>query len=213
MKKNWFETPRTRWQLRLALPLLCWRITNAQPAIYLSFDDGPTPKITDQILNILGQFQAKGTFFCLGRSVEKAPESLDRMIQQGHSVGNHTYSHLSGWKSSLQEYLEDIHRCDQVLPSTIAGPPRVFRPPFGELGILQGIKLIRSRRIVMWDVNAMDYREDQTAIMIAQRVCQFARPGSIVLMHDSEEAGPRTIEALPRILNELSERGYRFKAI
>ena len=136
-----------------------------------------------------------------------------RMVQEGHSIGNHTYSHLSGWKSSLRNYLDDIHRCDQVLPNSIDGKPRAFRPPFGQLGMIQGCNLLVRRRIIMWDVNSMDYQDDQTPASIAGRVCQFTRPGSIVLMHDSTEVGPRTIGALPRILDNLGERGFRFKAI
>ncbi len=210
---NWFETPRTRWQLRLGLPLLCWRLPSAEKAVYLTFDDGPTPHVTDQILDILQAYRAYASFFCLGQFAERMPESLNRMVQLGHSVGNHTYSHLSGWQSSVRQYLDDIHRCDRVLPKANDGKPRAFRPPFGQLGIIQGWKLLVRRRIVMWDVNSMDYRGDQSSTEIARRVCQFARPGSIVLMHDSADAGPRTIEAMPRILDNLSQRGFRFNAI
>jgi peptidoglycan/xylan/chitin deacetylase (PgdA/CDA1 family) len=210
---SWFETPRTRWQLRLGLPLLYWRLSTAEKAIYLSFDDGPTRDITDPILDCLSAYQAKASFFCLGRSIEKLPDGIQRMAAEGHSVGNHTYSHLSGWRSSLRKYLDDVAHCDQMLPRSTDGRLPMFRPPYGQLGLVQGLRLALSRRIVMWDLNSMDYRGAPTPAEIAQRVCQFARPGSIVLMHDSVDVGRRTVEALPRILETLGQRGFCFKAI
>ncbi len=210
---NWLETPRTSWLLRAGLPLLCWRLSPHEKAIYLSFDDGPTRGVTDQILDYLREYHAKASFFCLGRSIEKAPEVFQRIISEGHSLGNHTFSHRSGWRSSLRDYLDDIARCDQKLPPLIDGKRPMFRPPYGELGLVQGLRIAISRRIVMWDLNSMDYREDQAPAEIARRVCQFARPGSIVLLHDSVETGSRTVQALPQILEELTERGYQFKAI
>jgi len=211
--RTWFETPRTRWQLRFLFPLICWRLSKARNSVFLSFDDGPIPGVTDRILEILEHHKAKASFFCIGENAERNPELIERMTSMGHAVGNHTYSHLSGWRTSYRDYLRDIDRCEQILPK----PPRsqhcLFRPPFGQLGFAQGFRLIASKRIVMWDVNAMDYNLDQTPNMIADRVCRFTRPGSIILLHDSAEAGPRTIQALPTILETLTTRGLTFESI
>ena len=210
---SWLETPRTRWQLRFGLPLLYWRFPTQKKSVYLTFDDGPVRGVTDQILDILENRQAKATFFCVGRNVEHDPGLVGRIVDLGHSVGNHTYSHLSGWKTSFHDYLADIDRCDQTLPATKSGHRPAFRPPFGQLGVVQGVKLLVKRRIVMWDVNSMDYRDDQTPKMIEDRVCDYVRPGSIVLLHDSAEAGDRTITALPEILDRLGSQGFAFEAI
>ncbi len=207
------ETPRTRWLLRFGLPLLCWRFPARKNSIYLTFDDGPVLGVTDRILDILKNHQANATFFCIGKKIECEPGLVDRIVDSGHSVGNHTYSHLSGWKTSIRDYLADIDRCDQSLPATKNGHRRLFRPPFGQLGVVQGLRLLTQRKIVMWDVNAMDYRDHQTPKMIEDRVCDYVRPGSIVLLHDSVEAGNRTILALPEILKRLTARGLAFEAI
>lgn len=210
---HWFETPRTLWILRFCLPLIYWRFLLDRSAIYLSFDDGPVAGVTDGILNVLDSYQAKATFFCLGMNIEQEPKIFNRLVDSGHSIGNHSYSHLAGWKTSLREYLEDVEKCDHFLPKSPNARLSPFRPPFGELGVFQGLNLVLRRKIVMWDVNSMDYRQDQSPKMIADRVIQYVRPGSIVLLHDSEEAGPRTIEALPIILENVLSRGLKLKAI
>jgi len=211
--QSWFETPSMRWQLIFGLPLLSWRLPSDRKSIYLSFDDGPVAGVTERILEILGDHQAKATFFCIGQNVACHPRIVQRTIELGHSVGNHSFSHLSGWKNSVRAYLADVERCDNYLPLTVNRGLRAFRPPFGQLGLVQGMRILAKRRIVMWDVNSMDYRDDQTPTMIENRVCENVRPGSIVLLHDSAEASPRTIIALPKILEKLSSQGYQFEAI
>ncbi len=213
MDLRFLETPRTNWLVRGLFPLLTWKKPRSSQSIYLTFDDGPTPGITEQILDILDRYQAKATFFCVGEAVERSPQIMDRMVRSGHSIGNHTFSHLAGWSCSTSRYLEDIHRCDLVLPTCGNHRPHLFRPPYAQLGLLQGLILFSKRKIVFWDVNSMDYQADQTPPQIAKRVLDHLQSGSIVLLHDSLLTGQRTVDALPTIIQGIQDRGWRLKSM
>lgn len=213
MDLSFLETPRTHRLLPWIFPLLQWRRSGRTKAVYLTFDDGPTPGVTDRILEILDEHQAKAGFFCIGQAAERSPELVRRITEAGHTLGNHTYSHLSGWRCSTRQYLAEIQRCDEVLPATDNARRRPFRPPFGQLGVIQGLSLCLRRPVVFWDVNSMDYHEGTTPDSIARRVIDHIRPGSIVLLHDSPTAGPKTMEALPTILTTIRTRGWQCKAL
>jgi peptidoglycan/xylan/chitin deacetylase (PgdA/CDA1 family) len=195
------------------LPLLEWRRSPGEPKVYLSFDDGPTPDVTERILDILGAHRAKATFFSIGRSAEMHADIVGAIDALGHSVGNHTYSHVSGWTISASEYLAEIRQCDDVLEKIKPARRRPFRPPFGALNILAGAKLVWSRPIVMWDLNSMDYIQGETPKSISARVAKYIRPGSIVLMHDNAFAGPKIVEALPEILDFIGEQGWTCESL
>lgn len=213
MDLSFLETPRTNWLVRGLFPLLTWKKPRSSRSVFLTFDDGPTSGITEQILDILDQHRAKATFFCVGEAAERSPHTIFRIVETGHSIGNHTYSHLAGWSCSHRTYLDDIRRCDQVLPKNEKNRLHPFRPPYAQLGLLQGLSLFASRKIIFWDVNSMDYREDQSPTQISQRVLDHVQSGSIVLLHDSQIAGPRTIQALPAIILGIRERGWELRAL
>jgi peptidoglycan-N-acetylglucosamine deacetylase len=208
-----FETARTHWILPLALPLLTWRKPAASNSIYLTFDDGPTPGVTDAILDILDEHSAKATFFCVGQAIESAPRIFERILDSGHSVGNHTFQHLSGTNTTVREYLGDIERCDQLLRPRVKMQPTSFRPPYAQLTVRQGLGILYRRPIVLWDVNSMDYRSNENSESIADRVIQNMRPGSIVLLHDSLLTNQKTIRALPKIVLAAQQRGWRLAGI
>ncbi len=189
--------------LQSLFPSLIWRIPNAGNKIFLTFDDGPDPEATPRILDLLAGHNAKATFFCLGRQVEKYPAIFDRIKNEGHAVGNHTYSHLSGWTTSNKKYFEDIERADQIIGS------KLFRPPYGRIRLSQ-IKVLKEKyKIVMWDVMSGDYDERQTPERIVERVQKLVQPGSVVVGHDKypQKGG---ITTLIKILDQIQSLNFHF---
>jgi peptidoglycan/xylan/chitin deacetylase (PgdA/CDA1 family) len=178
------------------------------PCIYLSFDDGPIPEITDWVLAQLKQYEADATFFCIGRNVERNPDVYSRILAAGHSVGNHTYNHLNGWKCKTGEYLENVAACAQSVDS------KLFRPPYGRLRMRQSRALLKLQyRPVMWDVIAGDFDTRIDGEKCWQNILHFTKNGSIIVLHDSKKAWPRLEYVLPKLLDHYSQLGYSFKAI
>jgi peptidoglycan-N-acetylglucosamine deacetylase len=175
--------------------------------LFLTFDDGPHPEITAFVLDELNRVGAKATFFCVGKNAEKHPALLMRIRQEGHSVGNHSYSHMNGWKSNYSDYLNDVQRCDAIVKS------QLFRPPYGRISLRQFVKLKASYKIILWDVLTLDYRNDIEPTQCVDIVMDNISNGSIIAFHDSEKAWPRLKIALPEILNRLISQGFTFKAI
>ena len=193
--------------IRKLLPGSIWRMPDSGKTVYLTFDDGPTPGVTEQVLSMLAEVGAKGTFFCIGNCVEKHPELFHKLLADGHAVGNHTYSHNNGWKVSLNNYLEDVEKCNQIFKS------KLFRPPYGKLSPRQFIHLRKSYTIVMWDVLSMDYDAHLSSETCLKNVLHHVRNGSVITFHDSVKAWPRLKEILPQILQELSNQGFTFSVI
>jgi peptidoglycan/xylan/chitin deacetylase (PgdA/CDA1 family) len=178
--------------------------------LYLSFDDGPHPVATPFVLDELGKYGAKGTFFCIGKNVEAHPEIYRRILMEGHRVGNHTQDHLNGWKVDDRRYLQNVVAAARRIDSDL------FRPPYGRIGTLQA-SVLRSApfnySIIMWDVLSADFDLRLTGDRCAGNVIRHARPGSVVVFHDSEKALERLRVALPLVLEEFSSQGYRFESI
>ncbi|NOY37479.1 MAG: polysaccharide deacetylase family protein [Chlorobi bacterium] len=167
------------WVMK-CFPDLVWRMPGADNTIYLTFDDGPDPEGTPRILDLLAEYKAKATFFCLGRRVEKYPDLFERIKKEGHAVGNHTYSHLSGWTTGNRKYFEDIERADKLIGS------KLFRPPYGRIRPSQ-IRVLKERyKIIMWDVMSGDYDPRQTPEQISRRLEKHIRPGSVVVGHEGQ---------------------------
>ncbi len=189
--------------LQSLFPSLIWRIPNAENKIFLTFDDGPDPEATPRILDLLAEYNAKATFFCLGRQVEKYPAIFDRIKNEGHAVGNHTYSHLSGWTTGNKKYFEDIERADRIIGS------KLFRPPYGRIRPSQ-IKVLKEKyKIVMWDVMSGDYDERQTPERIAKRVQNLLQPGSVVVWHDKNQQNGE-ISGFFKTLKEVQSLNFLF---
>ena len=193
--------------IRKLLPGSIWRMPGSGKTVYLTFDDGPTPGVTEQVLSMLAEVGAKATFFCIGNCVEKHPELYNKLLEDNHAVGNHTYSHKNGWKVSLNNYLEDVEKCNQIFKS------KLFRPPYGKLSPRQFILLRKSYTIVMWDVLSMDYDTRLSSDICLNNVLHNVRNGSIITFHDSLKAWPRLKVILPLILKELSNKGFSFSVI
>jgi peptidoglycan/xylan/chitin deacetylase (PgdA/CDA1 family) len=175
--------------------------------VYLTFDDGPHPSITPFILEELKKVNAKATFFCIGKNAAANPEVLLQISKEGHSIGNHTFSHLNGWKSSFDTYKSDVQKCKDVFNS------KLFRPPYGRMSLRQFFHIKRKYTVVLWDVLALDYCQELSAEDCINIVKNTARDGSIITFHDSEKAWSRLKIALPVILNHLINQGFSLKAI
>ena len=186
---------------------LLWNIPNASNTVYLTFDDGPIAEVTPWVLDQLKYAGAKATFFCIGRNAVREPAILDRILREGHSIGNHTYDHLNGWRSSQFSYLKSVQQCRTILESDL------FRPPYGRITRAQVNALKRHYRIVMWEVLSADFDRELTGDHCYRNVIGNVRSGSIVVFHDSLKAWDRLRIALPRVLQELQRRGYGLEAL
>jgi peptidoglycan/xylan/chitin deacetylase (PgdA/CDA1 family) len=197
---------------------LTWRMPAKDAALFITFDDGPVPGVTPEVLGILQDFRVKATFFCIGENVQKHPALYEKILAAGHATGNHTFHHLDGWKTKTKEYLLDIERCEQVLKSSnphsaFRNSKPLFRPPYGKIKLSQISALKSQFSIIMWDVLSRDYDERLTGEQCFLNVRDHATKGSIVVFHDSEKAKTRVLHALPKVLQYFSERNYSFKTI
>lgn len=194
------------WQKKI-YPHVIWDIRNREKTLYFSFDDGPTPGITEEVLNLLASFNARATFFCLGRNTDRYPEVYQKILEQGHSVGNHTYSHLKGWKTQDELYYKDIDLAAQHISSNL------FRPPYGQISRSQTEYLSRKYKVILWEVMSHDYESRLSADLSLRKVLRYTKSGSILVFHDSVKAWPKLQYILPRVLEHFSREGYNFEAI
>lgn len=207
---------RTPFFLPLFYPKhLEWRIPVDANELFLTFDDGPVPGPTEFVLDTLETFGAKATFFCIGDNVRKHPDVFQRIIEAGHRVGNHTYNHLNGWRTSDEEYAANTMKCSEILMSSLPGKmeqPALFRPPYGRISRSQ-IRLLKQFRIIMWDVLTRDYDANLAEETCLKKSVRATRPGSIVVFHDSYKAEKNLQWVLPRYLEALLSKGYTFRAL
>ncbi len=192
--------------IRRLMPDLIWELQSSD-SVYLTFDDGPTPGITDWILSTLDKYDAKATFFLLGRNVEMYPELFRRIVDAGHAVGNHTYSHQKGWKMTLERYVEDVDFANDLIGGNL------FRPPYAQITPSQTRFLAQRFKLVMWDVLSRDYSNQVSPEGCLSNVTRYLEAGSIVVFHDSEKAFPNMSYALPKVLKRIDEMGLKCRAI
>jgi peptidoglycan/xylan/chitin deacetylase (PgdA/CDA1 family) len=187
---------------RALFPSAQWRIPGHRH-VFLTFDDGPHPRITPWVLDLLRDYGLHATFFCVGENVDRYPDIYRRILFEGHSVGNHTYNHLQGLKVHTKLYLNDVEKAAGIIDS------RLFRPPHGILRFNQFRSLRKSYRIVMWDVVTRDYDSRLAPEEILSVVYRSVREGSIVVFHDSEKAEGNLLKTLPPTIDFLLAAGYR----
>jgi len=184
-----------------------WRVKTPEKIIYLTFDDGPIPGLTEWVLDELKKFNAKATFFCVGDNIVKNTAIFNRIVSEGHQIGNHTQNHIKGFHSNLEDYLSNTSSCEQLTNA------KLFRPPYGQLRKSQYKALLKaSFKIVFWDVISYDY-EKITPKQCLKNVLRHTKNGSIVLFHDNLKAEANMKYALSNTLNHFSEKGYSFKSI
>ena len=168
-----------------------WDVPNGENKIYLTFDDGPTPEITEWVLEELQKYNAKATFFCIGHNIQKYPEIFPKVIEKGHSIGNHTFNHLNGWKTPINEYIENVSLCQSEILNLQSQICNLFRPPYGKIKLSQSKKLRKfGFKIIMWDVLSADYDQTISPEKCLVNVLRNVKSGSIIVFHDSVKAFP-----------------------
>ena len=200
-----------------------WRFSLEKKEIYLTFDDGPTPEITHFVLEELKKYNAKATFFCIGKNIEKHPEIFKQIITEKHTIGNHTQNHVNGWKSNNVNYFDDFLECDKTLQNfnhtykvfkTLQEKPSLFRPPYGKLKKTQAQEILKKGyKIIMWTVLSADFDTSISKEKCLENVLKNTKNGSVIVFHDSVKASEKLRFVLPKILEEFSNKGFEFKAI
>ncbi|MBN1597453.1 MAG: polysaccharide deacetylase family protein [Bacteroidales bacterium] len=188
-------------------PTVIWDRRADGKKLYITFDDGPTPGVTEKVLDLLDEFNAKATFFCLGRNAERHPDLFEEIKKRGHTVGNHTYSHLKGWNTDDETYYDDTELADHIIGS------RLFRPPYGRIKKSQ-IKILQAKyKIILWEIMSHDYEPRLSEKICLKAVLRFSREGSILVFHDSLKASGKVLYVLPKLMAKFAEKGFTFEAI
>ena len=182
---------------------LIWEVKTGEKVVYLTFDDGPITDLTDEILDILEKYDAKATFFCVGENVLRHKDIYARILEKGHSTGNHTHHHMKGWTTNYAEYMDDIREAGKLIDSGL------FRPPYGLMTYRQAKALAKEFRVVMWSVLTRDYDPSVSEEECLQTALHGVRPGAIIVFHDNVKALEKVRYTLPRLLEYLEKEGYR----
>jgi len=206
MNFNWVKT---NGLLKTIFSNYVWDIPNEKNCVYLTFDDGPTPEITEWTLSQLKKHNAKATFFCIGDNVRKFPEIVQKTIDEGHSVGNHTYNHLNGWKTATDKYIENALSFGDEHCKLNTEHCSLFRPPYGKITPSQS-RILRKKgyKIIMWDIISYDFDTTISPEKCLENVLKNIKSGSIIVFHDSKKAYKNLEFVLPRTLEFLKEKGF-----
>ena len=209
---------KTNYFVKKIFPNYVWDIPNNENKVFLTFDDGPIPEITEWTLEQLKKYDAKATFFCIGNNIEKHPEIFKNIITQGHAIGNHTFNHLNGWKNSTEDYIKNVKLCQSQIPNlkfhTSDSEPaqqtlNLFRPPYGKIKPSQS-RILRKLgyKIIMWDILSYDFDQTITLEKCLDNILKNIVNGSIIVFHDNIKAEQNLKYALPKTLAFLKEKGF-----
>ena len=221
--------------LKWYYPSLLWNNSRSEKVIYLTFDDGPIPNVTDFVLKTLKTFNAKATFFCIGDNIVKHPEVFHKVKNDGHAIGNHTFNHLKGWKTDNETYINNTLKCQELTQTNL------FRPPYGRIrkSQIKSLQLAIANaqfsvqtaqtqlstenslpptentklKIVMWDVLSGDFDLKLSPEKCYQNVIRHTENGSIIVFHDSLKAFDRLAYTLPRVLKYFTDKGFTFATL
>jgi len=188
--------------LRYLYPYALFRVKNAGNRIFLTFDDSPTPGVTNELIKILKQRTIPATFFCSGKNVENNPEEFELIAKEGFTIANHGFNHIRGWKTPNRVYISDVEQGSGITAST------VFRPPYGSMGFSQGRILSKRHRIVFWDLMVYDFEKEMTGDLIIRIIRKKIRSGSIIVLHDNNKSNSHLF--LDRVIDLIFEMGYCF---
>lgn len=211
MNFYWIKTNRL---IKMIFPKYIWEIPNTEQKVFLTFDDGPTPEITEWTLSELKKTNARATFFCIGNNIEKHPEIFKKVIAEGHAIGNHTFNHLKGWKTDTANYIRDTKECDNAICELTPEHRSLFRPPYGRIKKPQARLLLEAGyKIIMWDVLSADFDQTISPEKCLKNVLENVQSGSIIVFHDSMKASRNLEYALPKTLAFLKENGFKCDVI
>jgi len=208
MKTYWVKT---HWFIKKLFPGYIWSVKSTKKTVYLTFDDGPIPEITEWVLALLKENNIKATFFCIGDNIEKHPQVFEKVVTEGHTIGNHTFNHINGWHTDNKVYFKNIEACRQAIIKRTGHDSKLFRPPYGKISHSQA-KQVRNLgyKIVMWDVLSADFDTSISLEKCCENVIKNATNGSVIIFHDSIKAFTNLEYALPRVIKYLKENGYSF---
>ena len=201
-----FYLVKTPALFRWLFPSCIWRIPNEENKIFLTFDDGPNPVFTKKIIAVLKKHRVPATFFCIGRQVKKHPELFDE-LSKNYPVGNHTLTHVNGWKESTSNYSNEVEQCQSVFTSFL------FRPPYGRIKFSQINKLKSNFKIIMWDVLGADFDASISPERIEKNILKNTESGSIIVLHDNPNYAEKMLSVLPSIIEKLKKKGFVFSSI
>lgn len=209
-----FKWVKTNKVIKKVFNNLVWDITNSENKIYLTFDDGPIPSVTEWVLDLLKSEGIKATFFCIGDNIKKHPEIYKRILTEGHQIGNHTFNHLNGWKTKTNYYIENFKLCETEHSKLNPKHSFLFRPPYGKIKPSQ-FKEIRQLgfKIIMWDVLSYDFDQNISEEKCLKNVISKTSQGSIIVFHDSLKAEKNLKYALPKAIQILKNKGFTFDVI
>jgi peptidoglycan/xylan/chitin deacetylase (PgdA/CDA1 family) len=208
---NWVKT--NKW-IKTFFNNLVWVIPNSDKKIYLTFDDGPIPEVTEWVLDILKLEGIKATFFCIGDNIKKHPEVYKRILSEDHQIGNHTFNHLNGWKIKTDIYIENFKMCENEHSKIETQNSKLFRPPYGKI-LPRQANAIRNLgyKIIMWDVLSFDFNSSTTPEKCLENVISNTEQGSIIVFHDSKKAEKNLKFALQKSIQILKNNGFVFDVI
>ena len=200
---------KTNWLVKRIFPKYVWSIPNNEKKVFLTFDDGPTPEITEWVLAELRNYNVKATFFCIGDNIRKYPAIFQKVLAENHSIGNHTFNHLKGWKTPTEDYIENAKLCQSEIENQKSEIRNLFRPPYGKIKSSQA-KILRKMgyKIIMWDVISFDFDQTISREKCLENVLKNVESGSIIVFHDSKKAWQNLEYVLPKTLKFLNEKGF-----
>jgi peptidoglycan-N-acetylglucosamine deacetylase len=189
-------------------PKFIWKIPIEKPTIFLTFDDGPIPIVTDFVLAQLNNNDAKATFFVIGENVQKNEAIFNQILANGHSIGNHTFSHCNGWNTDNEQFIKDFKNCENTLPKN-----NLFRPPYGKINKKQAKTILKTHKIIMWSVIAGDFLPELDPEICLQKCIKYTKSGTVIVFHDSVKAFPILQYVLPKYIAYFKEKGFCFEPI
>ena len=193
--------------IQLLYPSITWTKQTSANEIWLTFDDGPDPLATPWILKTLQEKEIKATFFLIGEKMEEFPDLVQQIIKEGHSIGNHSYSHMNGWKNKTKNYINDIKKCQKLMPKNF-----LFRPPYGKITSCQIKKLKKTYNIILWDIMAYDFKKNIKAYQIKKNILQNIKKGSIIVLHNNQKSYKNLNPILSEVIDSIKDSGFKFSS-
>lgn len=186
-----------------------WHRDRKVNTVYLTFDDGPVPGVSDFVLRQLDDYKMKANFFMVGDNVQKHTSLALEVARAGHGIGNHTFHHLKAPKTSPRVYLDDVANCQKVIEDELEVCAKTFRPPYGRLGNNLVSSLSQEYEIVLWDLISWDFKQELQTQKALKKIKQYTENGSIVLFHDQQKSKANLQQILPPYLDFLASNGFK----